>query len=144
MSKAFTKESDDVPEAPVRRRGLPVPALNLVTPAGLDAARAELERLARTGNDPDRARELAEHLATAQAAEPPADRGEVALGARVTVEDEDGARLVYEIVGAIEADPKRGKLSWQSPLAQALWGLRVGDPVVLPRGEGEIVGLDYP
>lgn len=43
MSKAFTKENDDVPEVPVRRRGLPVPELNLVTPAGLAAARAELE-----------------------------------------------------------------------------------------------------
>lgn len=144
MSKAFTKENDDVPEAPVRRRGLPVPELNLLTPAGLAAARAELEQLARTGEDPDRVRELAEHLATAQAAEPPVDRGEVALGARVTVEDEAGARHVYELVGAIESDPKRGKLSWQSPLAQALWGLRVGDGVSLPRGDGEIVAIEYP
>lgn len=144
VSKAFTKEDDDRPEAPVRRRGLPVPELNVVTPAGLAIARAELEQLARTGEDPERARELADHLATAQAAEPPADRGEVALGARVTVEDEDGARHVYELVGAIEADPKRGKLSWQSPLAQALWGLRVGDGVTLPRGDGEIVAIDYP
>lgn len=144
MSKAFTKENDDLPEAPMRRRGIPVPELNLVTPAGLVAARAELEQLARTGEDADRVRELADHLSTAQAAEPPADRGEVALGARVTVEDEDGARHVYEVVGAIESDPKRGKLSWQSPLAQALWGMRVGDGVTLPRGDGEIVAIDYP
>jgi transcription elongation GreA/GreB family factor len=140
VSKAFTKESDDVPEATVRRRGIPVPELNLVTPAGLAAARAELER----GGDPDRMRELAEHLSTAQAAEPPADRTEVALGARVTIEDEEGARHVYEIVGAIESEPKRGRLGWQSPLAQALWGARVGDAVTLPRGEGEVVKIEYP
>jgi transcription elongation GreA/GreB family factor len=144
VSKAFTKENDDLPEAPMRRRGIPVPELNLVTPAGLVAARAELEQLTRTGEDADRVRELADHLSTAQVAEPPADRGEVALGARVTVEDEDGARHVYEVVGAIESDPKRGKLSWQSPLAQALWGMRVGDGVTLPRGDGEIVAIDYP
>ena len=111
MSKAFTKETDDLPESPVRRRGIPVPELNLVTPAGLAAARAELDQLTRAGEDADRVRELAEHLSTARVAEPPVDRGEVALGARVTVEDEDGGRHVYEVVGAIESDPKRGKLS---------------------------------
>ena len=143
MSKAFTKENDDLPESPMRRRGIPVPELNLVTPAGLVAARAQLEQLTRTGGDPDRVRELAEHLSTAQAADPPSDRGEVALGARVTVEDEDGERHIYEVVGAIESDPKRGKLSWQSPLVQALWGRRVGDGVTLPRGDGEIVAIEY-
>jgi len=144
VSKAFTKESDEVPEAPPRRRGIPVPELNLVTPAGLVAARAELDQLARTGGDTDRIRELADHLATAQAAEPPADRGEVGLGARVAVEDDDGRRTVYEVVGAIEQDPRRGRVSWQSPVAQALWGMRVGDAVSLPRGDGEIVAIDYP
>ncbi len=144
MSKAFTKESDDAPDTPARRRGIPVPELNLVTPAGLAAARAELDQLARTGGDTDRIRELSEHLATAQAAEPPADRGEVGLGARVTIEDDDGRRQTFEIVGAIEQDPKRGRVSWQSPVAQALWGMRVGDAVSLPRGDGEIVAIDYP
>jgi transcription elongation GreA/GreB family factor len=143
VSKAFTKENDDVPDSPIRRRGLPVPELNLVTPAGLAAARAELDDLGRRGGDPDRIRELTDHLATAQAADPPDDRNQVSLGARVTVEDESGTRHVYEIVGAIESDPKRGKLSWQSPLAQALWGLRIGDTAVLPRGDGEIVAIDY-
>ena len=143
MSKAFTKESE-IPEPPARRRGLPVPEINVVTPAGLAAARAELDRLVRDAGDPDRIRELTDHLATAQVAAPPADRGEVGLGARVTIEDETGARHVYEIVGVIEQEPRRGRLSWQSPLAQALWGARVGDAVALPRGEGEIVAIDYP
>jgi transcription elongation GreA/GreB family factor len=143
MSKAFTREDDELPGPPIRRRGVPVPELNLITPAGLVAAHAELEQLTRTGGDPDRARELAEHLATAQAMEPPADRGEVGLGARVTVEDDDGKRTVYELVGAIEADARHGKISWQSPLAQALWGLHVGDAVALPRGDGEIVAIAY-
>ena len=43
------------------------------------------------------------------------------------------------------ADPKRGWLSWQTPLANVLWGKRVGDSVELPRGiEVEIVAIDYP
>ncbi len=140
VSKAFTKESDDAPAPPSRRRGLPVPDPNYVTPAGLAAARAELAAC----SDEDRARELADHLATAQAIDPPADRGEVALGAIVTVEDEDGKRITYRIVGAIEADAKRGYLFWQSPLAEALYGARVGDSITLPRGgDAEIVAIAY-
>ncbi|MBK9033541.1 MAG: GreA/GreB family elongation factor [Myxococcales bacterium] len=101
MSKAFTKESEDLPEPPVRRRGVPVPEFNLVTPDGLAAARAELEELTRRGGDPDRLRALTDHLATAQAVEP-GDLDEVGLGATVTVEDDDGQRRQYRIVGAIE------------------------------------------
>lgn len=143
MSKAFTKEDADVPDAPLRRRGIPVPELNLVTPAGLAAARAELDELSRTGGDPDRIRELAEHLATAQPVEP-GDPEVAGLGATVVVEAEDGTRTTYRIVGAIEADPKRGALGWQSPLAQALFGVRAGDTVVLPRGdEVEVVSIGY-
>lgn len=123
---------------------MPVPSPNSLTPAGLAAAKAELDELVRTNGDADRARELSEHLATAHETPPPDDRGSVGLGARVTVEDDDGRAHVYEIVGAIEADAKAGKVSWQSPIAQALWGAKVGDAVVLPRGDATIVGITYP
>ena len=143
MSRAFTKEIDDAPAERIQRLGVPVPELNFVTPAGLAAARAELEQLVREGGDPDRIRELTDHLATAQALEP-TDRDMVGIGARVTIEDEDGKRTSYRIVGAIEADPKHHALGWQSPVAQALWGARVGDTCVLPRGdEVEVVEITY-
>lgn len=144
MSKAFTKDDDGVPPAPVQKRGIPVPDPNYVTAAGARAARAELELLTRDGGNPDRVRELSEHLATAQIVAPD-DRAVVGLGAAVTVEDEDGKRTTYRIVGAIEADPRRGYLSWQTPIANVLWGNRVGDTVELPRGdEVEIVTIEWP
>ena len=121
---------------------MPVPEPNVVTPAGARAARAELEQLTRSGGDPDRIRELTEHLATAQEVEPE-DHAVVGLGALVTVEDEHGKRTSYRLVGAIEADARRGWLSWQTPIANALWGARVGDSVELPRGEVEIVDISY-
>jgi transcription elongation factor GreB len=75
----------------------------------------------------------------------PGERDIVGLGAEVTVEDETGQRTTYRVVGAIEADPRRGRLSWQTPLANVLWGNRVGDSVELPRGAVvEIVAIDYP
>jgi transcription elongation factor GreB len=140
VSKAFTKESDDVPEPRPPRRGVPVPEPNYLTPAGARAARSELA----TCRDDERARELTDHLATAQILEPPADRSTVSLGARVTIEDASGKRTTYRVVGALEADARRGLVFWQSPIAVALYGARVGDAIALPRGgDAEIVAIDY-
>lgn len=140
MSKAFTRESDDAPAPPAQRRGVPVPEPNYMTPAGARAARAELA----TCHHEARVRELTEHLATAQIIDPPADRSVAGLGATVTIEDAAGKRARYRIVGALEADARRGLVFWQSPLAEALYGARVGDPVALPRGgEAEVVAVEY-
>jgi transcription elongation GreA/GreB family factor len=140
VSKAFTKETDDAPAPKAHRRGVSVPEPNYMTPAGVRAARSEL----LTCSDEERLRELTDHLATAQIIEPPADRGVVSLGATVTIEDESGRRTRYRIVGALEADARRGLVFWQSPIAEALYGAHVGDAIVLPRGAAaEIIAIDY-
>jgi len=140
VSKAFTRETDEAPEPPPPRRGVPVPEPNYMTPGGARAARAELASC----HDQARIHELTEHLATAQIVEPPADRETASLGATVTIEDAAGKRTSYRIVGALEADARHGLLFWQSPLAEALYGLRVGDEVRLPRGgQAEVVAIDY-
>jgi transcription elongation GreA/GreB family factor len=140
VSKAFTRESEDGPEPVAQRRGVPVPEPNYMTPAGERAARSELASC----HDDVRVRELTDHLATAQIVEPPADRDTVSLGARVTIEDESGKRTSYRIVGALEADARHGLVFWQSPIAERLYGNRVGDAITLPRGgEAEIVAIEY-
>jgi transcription elongation GreA/GreB family factor len=139
MSKAFTKELEDGPEPRAIRRGVPVPEPNYMTPGGARAARSELA----TCTDPERIHELTDHLATAQVIEPPRDRDTVGLGATVTVEDESGRRTTYRIVGALEADARRGLVFWRSPVAEALWEARLGDAITLPRGTAEIVAIDY-
>lgn len=140
MSKAFTKETDDLPE-PARRRGVPVPVdvPNYITASGARALRAELE--AHPGEA--RARELADHLATAVVMDPPVVRDRVGFGATVSVVDERGARSRYRIVGAIEAAPREGAIYWQSPIALALHDAQVGDSVSLPRGEVEVVAIEW-
>jgi transcription elongation factor GreB len=147
VSKAFTREPDDeVPPPAPRRRGVPIPegVPNYVTADGARALRAELDQLTQGPRDPDaeaRIRELTEHLACAEVAAPPAG-DDAGFGSIVTVEDEDGARTDYHLVGAIEADPRAGRISWQAPLARALHGARVGDVVALPRGrEVEVVAI---
>jgi transcription elongation GreA/GreB family factor len=67
----------------------------------------------------------------------------VGFGASVTVEDAEGQRARYRIVGAIESSPRDGAISWQSPVARSLFGARVGDTVALPRGEVTIVAIEY-
>jgi transcription elongation factor GreB len=61
----------------------------------------------------------------------------------VTVEDEAGAKHTYRIVGAIEAAPKQGAIYWQSPIALALHDAEVGDTVTLPKGDVEVIAIDY-
>ena len=143
MSKAFTKEDDAAPTPRPIRRGLPVPAdvPNYMTVAGAAALRAELAALP-PGSD-DRAREVSEHLATAIVMDAPEDRTRVGFGATVTVEDEAGVRTRYRIVGAIEAAPREGAIYWRSPIAEALHDAQVGDTVTLPRGEVEIVKIEF-
>ena len=75
-------------------------------------------------------------------------RDQVHFGALATIEDEEGARQEFIIVGDDEADVSAGKISWASPLARAMIGAKVGDTVVWrrPAGEAEvyIVGIRYP
>jgi len=65
-------------------------------------------------------------------------RDVVFFGATVEVEDEDGGRKRYQIVGPDEVAPSEGRISFQSPLGKALLKRRVGDVVVVRRPAGEI------
>ncbi len=75
-------------------------------------------------------------------------RDEVAFGASVCVCGTDGEERVFAIVGEDEADAAIGKVSWVSPLANALLGARVEDVVTWGRPSGnvdlEILSISYP
>lgn len=154
MSRAFVKEPDsgapgqELPERTVSEHP------NYVTPVGL----AELER--RTGelearrlellaldDDPLAEEELrhvdrdlryyAARLESAIVVDPATQpRDEVAFGASVTVTG-DGTERTFTIVGEDEADLVALKVSYVSPLAEALLGARVGDTVVWRRPAGD-------
>ncbi len=72
----------------------------------------------------------------------------VKFGARVTVVDEDsGEEKTYHIVGDLEADITKNKLSIASPLSKALLGRRAGEnfEVQVPKGvkEFSLIKVDY-
>ncbi|MFN8391737.1 MAG: transcription elongation factor GreB [Bdellovibrionota bacterium] len=72
---------------------------------------------------------------------------QVFFGASVTIRDEDDSLKTYAIVGFDEMDLDSGRISWVSPLANALFKARVGDYVTFktPKGvrEIEIVEISY-
>ncbi len=77
--------------------------------------------------------------------DPPADRDAVYFAARVELEDAaSGEALRYRLVGPDEADPARGDISIDSPLARALLKKRVDDEVdvQLPAGPRRVAIVD--
>jgi transcription elongation factor GreA len=64
--------------------------------------------------------------------------GGAAFGSQVTLRDEDsGKELSYKLVGATESNLSEGKLSIESPVAQAVVGHKLGDLVKVPTPRGD-------
>ena len=157
MSVAFTKETDheasaaDLPDRPIS------PHPNLVTAEGLAAldealaaARAAYAAAQAGDIQSDRTamaratrdlRYFSARRASAQLVEHDPSSTVVSFGGMVGIEREDGRRAAYRIVGEDEADPARGRVSYISPLAQALLGKRLGDEAEVNGQTVEIVSL---
>lgn len=153
MNRAFVKDPDDAgrPEEVPERPQSPHP--NYVTPAGLRQLEALASDLAVRRDHLLEAGKLADphELATVQrdlrwvegrlqrairvdpAAHAP---DQVRFGMTVEVQDEGGRVETYSIVGEDEADAALGKISWVSPLAEALLHAEPGDEVVWRRPAG--------
>ena len=71
----------------------------------------------------------------------------VKFGAVVTIEDQDGVEKLYRLVDKEESEPKRGRISVQSPVGNALLGKAVGDVVTVRIAERvveiEVTALRY-
>lgn len=169
MSKAFTRESDDLPDQPVLPRQsslLPPGAKNYLTLSGVRQLREDLDRLIQTerpkvaaspeSDDAKRQLQvldqrihyLEQSLQSAVVVTPPmAPWDKVHFGATVTVRERNGSESRYRIVGVDETDLDRNWVSWLSPIARALLNARLGQRVrfKLPSGETEleIVGIAY-
>jgi transcription elongation GreA/GreB family factor len=66
------------------------------------------------------------------------DTAQVSIGTIVTLkETADGRQDVYTILGAWDGDPEKGVVSYQSALAQALIGHKVGEQVNVPTEHGD-------
>ena len=81
---------------------------------------------------------LRQRLRSAQVVEVASGSDNVAFGSAVTFVDEGtGKEQAFTIVGTTEQDLKAGKLSSESPIAQALMGAKVGDVVAVQTPGGK-------
>ncbi|ODT06427.1 MAG: transcription elongation factor [Mesorhizobium sp. SCN 65-20] len=154
MSRAFTRQDDtenvlaDIGERPVSAHR------NLVTEKGLAHIDAELgslrEELARAEADADRERiaTISRDLRywqsrreTAELSVPEQASPVVRFGMKVVIEDDDGKRNAWRIVGEDEADAAKGSISHVSPMARALFGKTVGEVATVNGHDWEIVEL---
>ncbi|GLS32860.1 transcription elongation factor [Mesorhizobium albiziae] len=154
MSRAFTREDEsdnaiaDIGERPVSQHR------NLVTEKGLAAIEAEIAALradlARAEAESNRekialvSRDLRYWNARRENAElsvPDPDSTVVRFGMSVTIEDDDGHKNRWQIVGEDEADAAHGKISHSSPMAIALFGKSVGDLATVNGKEWEILEM---
>jgi transcription elongation factor GreA len=91
---------------------------------------------------------IGELRALLAAAEPieatPARDGVIRLGARARVRHADGEVAEYLLVSPAEADPRRGRISEESPIGRALVGRKKGEEVTAetPSGPEKLVVLN--
>ena len=96
-----------------------------------------------------RLRFLAKRIDALSVVEPDVDRevDQIYFGAWVILEDGEGEKVCYRIVGPDESDASRGEISMDSPVGRSLLGRAVGDEVTVrrPRGaiEFEIIAVSY-
>jgi transcription elongation GreA/GreB family factor len=159
MSVAFVKEESAETAAETLLPDRPVsPHPNLVTEAGLEALKRQLEEAreaygaSTTIEDVNERRRQAagplrdlryftERVRSAQLVPDPVSADLVAFGSTVTFSREDGRVQTYRIVGEDEADPKAGTISYVSPVARQLLGKRVGEVVSVGGQELELVSI---
>ena len=78
-------------------------------------------------------------LHSAKIIEDPSNSDEVVIGSIVDVTEKGfDEEETYRLVGAVEANPREGKISIESPLGKALLGAKVGDKVKVQAPDGTI------
>jgi transcription elongation factor GreA len=81
---------------------------------------------------------LRDQLTRAQVVEAEGGGDAIAFGSEVEIADRDsGKRTTYTLVSAVDADAAAGRLSVESPVAQALVGARAGDVIEIPTPRGK-------
>ncbi len=92
----------------------------------------------RQGHIEGRIASIGETLANAEVVDTSkikADR--ITFGAYVDLEDDEGKKVSYQIVGEDESDVNQGKISIRSPLARSLIGKKKGEKSELHTARGE-------
>lgn len=133
----------------LRRREV-VPAITAAAAEGDRSENAEyIYRKKQLGEIDRRIRYLSKRLDEVEVVRhPPPRTDRVFFGAIVNLEDEDGDKCSYRIVGSDEIDPAKGYISVDSPMARSLLGKVVNDEVTVQLPDGQrlfcLLEIKYP
>ena len=132
--QGFRRLADELTFLRTKKRPEVVGALADAAAEGDRSENAEYIYRKRQLRDIDRRlRFLSKRLDDVQIVDPKAQprQDRVFFGATVTVEDDEGSKATYRIVGVDETDGAAGDISWQSPVGRALLGKALGDVVTV-------------
>jgi len=148
VSKAFVNEDASTPPPSARIARRTGDAQRYLTVEGhdrlekeLEAARAALGQLHKRA-DPSARADLEARISVlvgildAATVHAPSSTQAAWFGAWVELEDEDGERVTYRLVGPDEVDVRAGLISVESPLGKAILGRQVGDSITVQRPRG--------
>lgn len=93
--------------------------------AEYQSAREEQDRLEA------RISELEQIVQNVSIIKKPKGNNEVKLGNSVSLKSASGKTQQFQVVGTMEADPMKGKISDESPLGKQLMGKKISDKVVV-------------
>jgi transcription elongation factor GreB len=158
MSRGFVKE-DDQEEVPIvpKRAYLPDGVTNFVTPFGMNQLLAEKQMLVNEKNNLNNSNENENRIASnyinaklqllnnriveakmVNLKDQP--QNEIRFGAMITLKIEASNNIqTFQIVGVDEADIRKGKVSFISPIAKVLINKKIGDKVILNQAKKDIV-----
>jgi transcription elongation factor GreB len=156
MNKAFVKEDSGEDILPLLPE-MPTGIRNYVTPLGrqkMQRSLRELEQGAAQSSHPrdieQRIQYLRSRLETMEVVDASVHAGSerIYFGATVCYRDSADDEHTVTLVGIDEADAAQGRISWLSPVAQALLGAFEGDTVELEGIDGieelDILDVRYP
>lgn len=165
MSRGFVKEEDQE-EAPIipPRAALPAGVDNYVTPLGYDLLLKEKKDLEESQKNLSKENEtehrrasmvidgklklLNERISSARIIDlKKQPKDEVRFGAMVKFK-RHGKLMKFQIVGVDEADVKKLKIAFTSPIAKALTGKKIGENIIFNLGSEKqnlkVIAISYP
>ena len=139
LEEGFAKLTDELKRLRIEERPAIVEAIEAARAHGDLSENAEYHAAKeRQGHVEATIADLEDRLSRAQVIDPTTLSGDkVLFGATVTLKDEDGKKVKYQLVGQAEADAKDGRISYNSPLGRALIGRQAGDEVEVTTPAGD-------
>ena len=139
LEEGFAKLTDELKRLRIEERPAIVEAIEAARAHGDLSENAEYHAAKeRQGHVEATIADLEDKLSRAMVIDPTSLSGDkVLFGATVTLKDEDGKKVKYQLVGQAEADAKDGRISYNSPLGRALIGRQAGDEVEVTTPAGD-------